>query len=102
MPKTKATRRTLADALATKLDLTVSDGMRYLDACLDCFREAIINERQVELRGFGSFRVQERSPRAVYNPRKKQTVQSRGGHTVLFRPARRVKQELDGTSTDSE
>ncbi len=59
----------LVAAFAEKTGTTKKDAETYLNALLDCIRDALRDGDKVQLIGFGTFEARERSAREGRNPR---------------------------------
>lgn len=54
--------------------VTKRDTALVVDAFLDAVKQALAEGKNIEIRGFGSFKVQERKPRTARNPRTGEAV----------------------------
>jgi len=64
------TRSDLVEALAGRFSqLTHRDAEYAVKAILDAMGDALVKGHRIEIRGFGSFSVNRRSPRIGRNPR---------------------------------
>ncbi len=56
-----ATKIDLVEALAKKLDYLNPEDARYaVDCVLDCVKEALVEGKRIEIRGFGSMSIRQR------------------------------------------
>ena len=60
-------------------------------AVLDTLKETIENGEEVELRGFGCFRIREQGPRPGRNPKTREEVMIPARKSVYFRPSKNLK-----------
>lgn len=57
----------------------------------------IANGRRIEIRGFGSFSLKERSAGTVRNPRHGVSIKSDGRHVVYFRAGKELKDRVNAS-----
>ena len=69
------TKAELVDKLAATLQLPKQQTATVVECFLQCIMDALRAGDHVELRGFGSFRLRHRRPRAARNPHTGATVQ---------------------------
>lgn len=62
-----------------------------IDTIFDSMAQALSRNEKVELRGFGSFKIKERSPRIGRNPRTGSQVEIKKRRALLFKPAKELK-----------
>jgi len=58
----------LIDAVATKSELTKQDSRKAVDALFETISNTLAKEEKIQLIGFGTFEVRERSERTGRNP----------------------------------
>ena len=82
-------------------DVAKTNGLTRIDAevvvqtVLDSIVEALNSGEKVELRGFGSFRHQERNPRQNRNPKTGAKVQVPAKKVAYFRPGKALKELIN-------
>ncbi len=69
------TKAELVDKVAATIQLPKHQTTTVVDLFLQCIIDALSIGDKVELRGFGSFRLRHRAPRAGRNPKTGETVQ---------------------------
>jgi integration host factor subunit beta len=62
---------------------------------LDSIIESLQNGEKVELRGFGSFRLRDRSPRQGRNPKTGEKVQVPAKKVPYFKPGKELKELIN-------
>jgi integration host factor subunit alpha len=89
----KVTKADFIETLYEETNINRKDIHILIDKFLEQVKGALIADRTVELRGFGTFEVRTRKGRAkARNPRTGETV-SVGDHGVaVFRPGKELKQ----------
>ena len=81
----------LIASIAEKTDLSKRDSERVLAATLDAITEALQKGESVQLIGFGTFEVRERSARTGRNPQTGQEIQIAAAKTPAFKPGKALK-----------
>ena len=90
------TRSDLVEALATRFSqLTHRDAEFAVKAILDAMGEALVKGHRIEIRGFGSFSVNRRSPRIGRNPRSGESVMIPEKRVPHFKPGKALREEVD-------
>ncbi len=69
-----------------------------VDVMLDTISEALVEERRVEIRGFGSFSVRQRKARTTKNPRTGKLMDIPPRKTLHFTMSKSLKKPLAGES----
>ena len=89
-------KRELIAALARQHgDLKVKDVDLAARVVFETLAEAIVEGRDVELRGFGSFRQRAYPPRIARNPGTGEKVDLGERRGIVFRPALEMKEKLN-------
>lgn len=89
-------KRELIAALSKRhKDLKVKDVDLMARLVFETMAEALIKNRGIELRGFGSFHLRRYSPRSAHNPGSGRKVWLGVRRGVLFRAARSLKNRLN-------
>lgn len=90
------TRSDLVEALAGQFSqLTHRDAEFAVKAILDSMGEALVKGHRIEIRGFGSFTVNRRSPRVGRNPRSGESVMIPEKRVPHFKPGKALREEVD-------
>jgi DNA-binding protein HU-beta len=89
------TKAELIDRIATGTGLTRIETEAVVHGFITTVMEALAEGDSVELRGFGSFRVQYRAARTAHNPRTKERVEIEGHHLPVFRPSQDFREAVD-------
>ena len=66
-----------------------------IDAFLDAVKEVLARGEGIELRGFGTFKVRHRKPRAGRNPRTGEAVAVPARDVPVFQPSRHFRSRVD-------
>lgn len=86
----------LVDAVAEKTDSTKADAQRAVDAVIDAITEALESEDSVQLTGFGTFEVRERSARTGRNPQTGEEIQIPATKAPAFKAGKGLKDAVAG------
>jgi integration host factor subunit beta len=90
------TRSDLVEALATRFSqLTHRDAEFAVKAILDAMGDALVKGHRIEIRGFGSFSVNHRSPRVGRNPRSGESVMIPEKRVPHFKPGKALREQVD-------
>lgn len=82
----------LADRLAASNDqLTKAQAKQLVDAVLDAMRDALTAGDEVNLQGFGKFKVQDKPARTGRNPSTGEAIQIAASKKIAFSAAKALK-----------
>lgn len=87
-------KKDLIDQVSDELSLQKQDVSLAVDIMLDTMSKALIDERRIELRGFGSFSVRNRKPRSTKNPRTGKIMDIPNRKTLHFTMSKSLKEAL--------
>ncbi|MFQ6081778.1 MAG: HU family DNA-binding protein [Candidatus Aminicenantia bacterium] len=85
----------LVNILAEELNISKQQAEVAVNLFFKSIKEAILNEEEIELRGFGSFRFRERKPRIGRNPRTGEKVQVPTKKVLYFKPSKLLKEYIN-------
>jgi len=86
------TKADLINIVAKKLDITQVQSGIIVEAALKSVVSALQNGQEVEIRGFGSFRVRRRNSRRGRNPKTGSTVSVPEKRVPFFKVGKRLKE----------
>lgn len=93
----KMVKRELIAALARRhKELNAKDVDMMARLVFETMGEALAEGDEIELRGFGAFRMRDYAPREARNPGTGEKVALGNRRGVLFRPGREIKERLNG------
>lgn len=94
------TKRELVIRVANKLGMTQSDVSRIIEGTFDMISQSLAEGCRWELRDFGVFEIKTRASRIGRNPRTGDQVPVPERRVVTFRPGKKMKELVSGTSSD--
>ena len=82
----------LINAIANKMEVSKAEAERFLNAYMESIKEALLEEEEVKLVGFGTFSVQEKAATTARNPRNpKETIEVPAKKVVKFKLSKKLK-----------
>jgi integration host factor subunit beta len=95
------TRSDLVEELAARFSqLTQRDAEFAVKAILDAMNDALVRGHRIEIRGFGSFSVNHRSPRMGRNPRSGESVAIPEKRVPHFKPGKALREAVDQRTSE--
>jgi integration host factor subunit beta len=96
------TRSDLVEALAAQFtQLGQRDAELAVKAILEAMSDALVEGQRIEIRGFGSFSVNHRSPRIGRNPRSGESVAIPEKRVPHFKPGKALREQVDARTGDT-
>lgn len=89
------TKADLVEDIAKRSSLSRKDAEVIVQTVLDSVIESLRDGTKVELRGFGSFRLRDRSARQGRNPKTGATVHVPAKRVPYFKPGKSLKQLIN-------
>lgn len=90
-------KKDLVDEVITRMDgYLKKDIGQAVDIVLETIVKALIAERRVEIRGFGSFSVRKRKARSTKNPKTGEVMHIPERKTLHFTMSKSLKEPLAG------
>ncbi|PIE36412.1 integration host factor subunit beta [candidate division KSB3 bacterium] len=87
-------KKDLVDKVSEELSMQKQDVTLAVDIMLDAMSRALVEDRRIELRGFGSFSVRSRKPRSTKNPRTGKIMEIPDRKTLHFTMSKSLKEGL--------
>ncbi len=87
-------KKDLVDKVSGELSMQKQDVSLAVDIMLETMAAALVEERRIELRGFGSFSVRSRKPRSTKNPRTGKIMDIPDRKTLHFTMSKSLKEAL--------
>jgi integration host factor subunit alpha len=90
--KDKLTKAEIVDNIAETSDVSKKEIQRIIDSFFSQVKGALLEDRVVEFRGFGTFEIRTRKGRErARNPKTGETVSVQNHGVVVFRPGKELK-----------
>lgn len=87
-------KKDVVDKVSQELSMQKQEVEMAVDIILETMTQALIDQRRIELRGFGSFSVRQRKPRSTKNPRTGQIMDIPSRKTLHFTMSKSLKEAL--------
>jgi len=85
------TKADLVEMVASKTGLTRSDVAAVVDEFLESVKKTLENGNNIEIRGFGTFKIKARKARKARNPRTGEEVPVPNRKVPVFKPSNEFK-----------
>ena len=85
------TKADLVEMVASKTGLTRSDVAAVVDEFLEAVKKTLENGNNIEIRGFGTFKIKARKARKARNPRTGEEVPVPDRKVTVFKPSNEFK-----------
>ncbi|NLW60164.1 MAG: HU family DNA-binding protein [Firmicutes bacterium] len=89
------TKTELIDEVAERCGLTKKDTGKAIDALFSVMTETLSKGDKIQLVGFGSFEVKERSARMGRNPQTGAAIEIKARKVPVFKPGKALKEAVD-------
>jgi DNA-binding protein HU-beta len=84
----------LVKAVSTQAELTQKDAAKVVDALLETISNTLAKEEKIQLIGFGTFEVRERSARKGRNPQTGEEIDIAASKVPAFKPGKELKEAV--------
>jgi integration host factor subunit beta len=85
----------LAEEVAATIEIRLHDAARIVDVILDSMVRALQSGDRIEIRGFGTFGIRKRGPRAGRNPKTGDPIAVPAKRVAFFALSRRLGKDLN-------
>lgn len=94
----------VTDAIAQTSGPMISkkDCARVVDAFLDAIKDALQEQRNIEVRGFGTFKIRNRKTRMARNPRTGEPVEVSARPVPVFKPSKELRALVADLEVEAE
>ena len=83
--------------------ISKKDCARVVDAFLDAVKDALAEQNNIEVRGFGTFKIRRRKTRMARNPRTGEPVEVAARPVPVFKPSKELRAKVaEGTDAPDE
>ena len=84
----------LVKAVSTQAELTQKDAAKVVDALFETISNTLAKEEKIQLIGFGTFEVRERSARKGRNPQTGEEIDIAASKVAAFKPGKELKEAV--------
>jgi integration host factor subunit beta len=97
IPRKEMTKADLVERVTEAIEQTSGpmiskkDCARVVDAFLDAIKDALKEQRNIEVRGFGTFKIRQRKTRMARNPRTGAPVEVSARPVPVFKPSKELR-----------
>ena len=84
----------LVKAVSTQAELTQKDAAKVVDALVETISNTLAKEEKIQLIGFGTFEVRERSARKGRNPQTGEEIDIAASKVPAFKPGKELKEAV--------
>src|SRR4026208_2604278 len=81
--------------------ISKKDCARVVDSFLDAIKEALQQQKNIEVRGFGTFKIRQRKTRMARNPRTGSPVEVSARPVPVFKPSKELRAMAAGAAAGS-
>ena len=81
--------------------ISKKDCARVVDAFLDAIKDALQQQKNIEVRGFGTFKIRQRKTRMARNPRTGEPVEVSARPVPVFKPSKELRAMVAETSPET-
>jgi len=89
------TKADIVEQISGSTGLTKKDTAMAVEGFIQAVRRALSNGQNIEIRGFGSFKVKSRRARKARNPRTGQAVDVPARMVPTFKPSKELKDMVE-------
>lgn len=82
--------------------ISKKDCARVVDAFLDAIKDALQEQQNIEVRGFGTFKIRRRKTRMARNPRTGDPVEVAARPVPVFKPSKELRTLVAGDDDQPE
>lgn len=86
----------LVDAVASKCDMPKTKAEQAIKSTLEAISEELQSGNSVQLIGFGTFSISERSARTGINPKTKESIKIPAKKVAKFKPGKQLAESING------
>lgn len=80
--------------------ISKKDCARVVDCFLDAVKDALQQQKNIEVRGFGTFKIRQRKTRMARNPRTGAPVEVSARPVPVFKPSKELRAMVAGLTMD--
>jgi DNA-binding protein HU-beta/integration host factor subunit beta len=89
------TKKDLVEKISDRTGLTQVDTKIVVESLLEAISKALQQGRNIEIRGFGRFKIKERRARSARNPRTNEHIQVLAGFKPVFEASKELRKRVN-------
>jgi nucleoid DNA-binding protein len=89
------TKKDLVEKISDTTGLTQVDTKIVVESLLESISKALQQGRNIEIRGFGRFKIKERKARSARNPRTNEHIQVQAGFKPVFEASKELRKRVN-------
>jgi nucleoid DNA-binding protein len=89
------TKKDLVEKISDKTGLTQVDTKIVVESLLDAVSKALQQGKNIEIRGFGRFKIKERRARNARNPRTNEHIKVQAGYKPVFEASKELRKRVN-------
>lgn len=101
-PRVHVTKADIIERIAAGTGLTRIETEAVVNGFVATVIHGLTRGDSIEIRGFGSFKVQHRSARNARNPRTNEEIELGERYVPAFKPSRELREEVDRAAKNRE
>jgi DNA-binding protein HU-beta/integration host factor subunit beta len=90
------TKRDLVGEISSRTGLPQMETKKIVECFLDSVARSLIEGNNIEIRGFGRFKIRRRNGYKARNPRTGEPIEVEAGKKPVFEPSKELKKVLNG------
>jgi len=90
------TKRDLVGEISSRTGLPQVETKKIVECFLDSVARSLIEGNNIEIRGFGRFKIRNRNSYKARNPRTGEPIEVGAGKKPVFEPSKELKKVLNG------
>lgn len=89
-------KKDIVESVAELNDITKTLSAEIVDAVFTTITDAMLEDNDVQIHGFGKFSVKDTPARMAHNPKTKEKIEVAASRKVAFKPALSLKNQIKG------
>jgi DNA-binding protein HU-beta/integration host factor subunit beta len=91
------TKRDLVSEISSRTGLSQIETKKIVECFLDSVARSLIEGNNIEIRGFGRFKIRNRTGYKARNPRTGEPIEVEAGKRPVFEPSKELKKLLNNS-----
>jgi len=92
------TKKDLVERISDRTGLTQVDTKIVVESFLNSVSKALENGTNIEIRGFGRFKIKKKRARTARNPRTNQYIQVEAGYKPVFEASKELRNRVNAAA----